>query len=286
MNSIKRSIETTLDISPVCPVSELEKLSHALTYINILSAKLDRDAGLSCEESTLPLLTEKLGAVPLLTVSCTFPETAHRLFTDNDTRESFLADLLVYLKTGGYRGVNFAFLRLFPFDRDIFTLFLKKCVEVLHNESYSVGIILTPPCALSLSAANDYEAQGQFPDRVNFLLSGCLYNKGCFQCRPNDVELSETLEFAKNTVPAGKLAVTIADHGLVPAGKGELQIVPMRLARIYPGAGAEFEDAQSYERLFEKIMTYGVSGISIRPYSRADEMIFDVLSENYDILRL
>ena len=284
MNGKKHSIETALDVSSRFPGSELEGLSPMLTYINWLTAKIGEDGELMTEDSDLPREAEKRGTVPLLTVSCTVPEAAHRLFTEKEAGESFLSKLLVYAQANGYKGVNFSFFRMFPFERDKYTLFLRKCADALHARGLSAGSIVPPPCALSLAAANDYKAQGEILDRVNFLLSDCLYRKDSLKRRLPDDLLSETLGFAGENIPSRKLAVTLADHGLVPAG-GETQVLPCALARSLSVPGAEYDTEKSYSELFEKITSHGVTGISVRPAGRTDKLIFEVLSEKYEIIR-
>ena len=280
-----KSIETTLNVISHYPASELEALSPALTYINSHSARIGGDGELIFEDSDLPRTAEKYGSVPLLTVSCFFPEAAHRLFTDKTAGERFPAKLLAYTQANGYRGVDFSFLRVFPFERENYTLFLKKCADALHSRGLLSGSIVPPPCALSLAAANDCAAQGGFLDRVNFLLSDCLYRKESLKRRLSDDLISETLAFARNNIPSQKLAVTIADHGLAPAG-GEMQVVPCALARSLSVPGAEYDTEKSYGELLEKLASHGVTNISIRPAGRADKLIFEVLARKFDIIRV
>lgn len=278
-----KNIETTLDVPAAYPLSELEALLPTLTYINILAAKTHADGELIFEDSVLPQFAEKAGVLPLMTLSCTSPEAAHRLFSDR-TGE-FTEKLLAHTETGGYKGVSFSFLRVFPFDREKFTSFLEKCAAVLHERGISAGSIVAPPCALSLAAANDYRAQGTFLDRVNFLLSGCLYRKDSLQRRLSDDLISETLDFARENIPPQKLAVTLADHGLVKTGDGETQVLPGALARSLHRDGAEYDTEKSCAEFFKKLTSLGVTGISIRPAGRADRMIFKVLSKRFDILK-
>ena len=278
-----KNIETTLDVSALYPASELERLSPMLTYINILTAKIGEDGELMTEDSVFPFTAKKLGLLPLMTVSCTVPEAAHRLFTDGEG-DSFSAKLSAYAEANGYKGVNFSFFGIFPFERDKYTLFLRKCADALHARGLSAGSIVPPPCALSLAAANDYKTQGEILDRVNFLLSGCLYRKDSLKRRLSDVQITETLDFAKERIPPQKLSVTLADHGLVPAG-GEIQVLPCALARSLSVPGAEYDDEKSYGKLFEKIAVHGVTGISVRPAGRADKLLFEVLSMRLDIIK-
>lgn len=268
------SFEITLDVRPDFPLSEIEKLSRMLTYINMLSAKIEEDSSFRYSDSTL---SENSGTLPLLTVTCCSPKAAHGLFSD----ERYIEKLSEHLAAGEFWGVNFCFLRLFPFDRDSHTRFLEKCVRVLHEKGYSVGSIVAPPCALSISSANDYKAMGNILDRVNFFLSDCIYRKESFKKRLSDSDIAETLDFAGKNIPSGKLAVTLADHGL-----SQNRIVPNALARRLNGKDTEYDDEKSYKKLFRTLSDHGVTGISIRPCLRADSLIFAVLSENHDIIKL
>lgn len=268
------SFEITLDVREYHPLSEIKKFSPSLTYIDLLSAEIEEDGSFRYSANGLP---EYFGAVPLLSVTCFSQKGAHNIFLD----EGFDEKLLGCLEAVGFAGVNFVFLRLFPFDRDNYTVFLERCTALLHERGYSVGSTVAPPCALSLSSANDYEAQGKVLDRVNFILSDCIYRKDSVKKRLSDAAISETLDFAMEKIPSGKLSVTIADHALI----GD-QVLPNALARRLQGKGDEYDDEKSYKTLFRLLSDHGVTGISIRPCLRADSLIFDVLRENYDIIRI
>ena len=279
-----KNIETTLDVSAAYPLSEIKKLSHALTYLNTMSARINENGEVTFEDSALPKDAQRLGIVPLMTVSCMLPEAAHGICSE--PAEAFAEKILEHTEKGGYKGVNFSFLRVFPFEREKYTLFLKKCAEALHGRGYFAGSIVLPPCALSLATANDYMAQGEFLDRVNFLLSDCLYRKDSLKRRLSDGQIIETLDLARENIPPQKLAVTIADHGLAKMGDGEVQTVPCALARSLSVPGAEYDDEKSYAALFEKLASYGVTEIAVRPAGRADNMLFKVLSERFDIIKV
>ncbi len=279
-----KNIETTLDVSAAYPLSEIKKLSGRLSYINVLAAKIRENGEAGFEDSEIPKAAVGFGVMPLVTVRCASPAAAHALFSEHG--EEFTEKLLTYTEKGGYKGVNFSFLRVFPFERENYTLFLKKCADVLHARGLLAGSIVPPPCALSFAAANDYAAQGEFLDRVNFLLSDCLYRKESLKRRLSDDLISETLAFARDTVPSPKLSVTLADHGLVRMGEGEVQTVPCALARSLRRDSAEYDDEKSYEKLFDTVAAHGVTNICVRPVGRADKLIFEVLTRKFDIIRV
>lgn len=283
---IKRTVETTLDVVPEYPLSELERLAPLLSRINVLSASVAGNGELLCGEDERPAAFAAERDIPaMLTVSCGEAKYARRLFTDEDAESRFFEKLAERLATGNFAGANFEFLNLFPFDRSNYTEFLKKAAAVLHENACLAGSIAAPPCALSLAAANDYEAQGEYLDSVNILLSGCLYLRNSPCRRMADDALAETLAFAGKAVPGHKLAVTLSDHALAYTENGVCQVLPAALVRSISAPNSEFDGERDYARLFDIIAAYPVSDISIRSYSRTDKMIFDVIADKFDIIR-
>ncbi len=287
MNGIlKRTVETTLDVSPDYPVSELERLAPLISRINVLSASIAENGELLCGENERIAAFAAERDIPMLfTVSCGEAKYAHRLFTDEDVKSRFFEKLPERLAADNFAGANFEFLNLFPFDRNNYTEFLKKAAALLHENACLAGSITAPPCALSLAAANDYEAQGEYLDSVNILLSGCLYLRNSPCRRMADDALAETLDFAAKAVPGHKLAVTLADHALIYTENGAFQVLPAALVRSISAPNSEFDGERDYARLFDIIASYPVSVISIRSYSRTDKMIFDVIENKFDIIR-
>ena len=87
---IKRTVETTLDVVPEYPLSELERLAPLLSRINVLSASVAGNGELLCGEDERPAAFAAERDIPaMLTVSCGEAKYARRLFTDEDAESRF-----------------------------------------------------------------------------------------------------------------------------------------------------------------------------------------------------
>lgn len=254
--------------------------------------------------------------VPCMTVANLSPgggysgAAAHEILSSLAARERFFASLDVLAESGGYMGVTLCFLRVYPFDRDALSVFIKQLESRLHRRGMYLITAVPPSEGESFPGAYDLRAIGSSADRV-------IYN--CFDYAhegslPGAISpvsrIRPAVEYALERVPAGKLLLGFSYHAcgwpnrMRAASRGETVSSALAVntavacsAHVDYGDGAHFsvrsagggrvvyyDDPRSAEERLRLVGEYSLAGISLR--AGDDVPLRYIISGEYDIEKL
>ncbi|WP_097013926.1 LysM peptidoglycan-binding domain-containing protein [Anaerocolumna aminovalerica] len=129
---------------PFIENSILRKTLPFLTYLNIYSYAATPEGNLININDTEVIRTAKeYGVAPIMLI--TFPESenrendiTHRILTNKEVQSRYVNDVLHFLNTKGYYGVNFDIVYIFPEDRQLYIEFMVNFVSVIREQGYQV----------------------------------------------------------------------------------------------------------------------------------------------------
>ncbi|AKO92432.1 sporulation protein [Priestia filamentosa] len=157
---------------------------------------------------------------PLVTITnlktSGFDTGVARQVLNNPTARTNLINNIVYLvSTKGYGGVNIDFEQIRFEDRDLFTGFLRQLGDQLHSRGYALTIAVPAKTSEDISwlRGYDYGGIGAVVDYM-FIMAYDWHHPGS---EPGPVaplvEVENTVQFAINRVPRGKLIIGVPLYG-------------------------------------------------------------------------
>ena len=97
-------------------------------------------------------------------------DLAHTILVSSVVQNILITNILTTMKSKGYLGLNIDIEFIYPDDKNLFNQFVKRIVDLLHPEGYSVSIALAAKTSATtggiLSGAQDYYTQGLMNDFV------------------------------------------------------------------------------------------------------------------------
>lgn len=239
---------------------------------------------------------------------------AHAVFTDEEVQARVFENILSALREKKYRGVNFDFQYIPPFDRGAYSAFIRRAGEIFHPGGYFMMSTLAPldnggRDAL-LTAGQDYAVHGEVMDRVAVMTYDWGYSLGAPQAVSPADKIRAALDAAAS-VPRGKLLMGFSSGGYnwaVPWRQGEAAtaISSAGAVNLAASLGCEihydsvaaapyfnytdavglrhevwFEDARSWRARLALAEEYGLAGIFLRPYERIYRPGLEVFSSMF-----
>lgn len=130
----------------------------------------------------------------------------HRLFTSPDAEDAFIKELLFYVKTNGFDGINIDFEAINPSDRDHFSRFMSKVYKAFQKEELMVTLDVPPN-----DESYDYVSLAKYADRVIVM----LYDQHYSMSAPGPVAhtgwVQENLN--QSEIPSKKLVGGLGTYG-------------------------------------------------------------------------
>lgn len=273
------------------------------------------------EDAAMAGAAKRANAAALLTVSNLGEsggysgDIAHAVFTNGEVRARAFESILSTLREKKYRGVNFDFQYIHPFDRGAYSAFIRRAGELLHPAGYFLMSTLAPAeqsrrNAL-LTAGQDYSVHGEVMDRVAVMMYDRGYSLGAPQAVSPADKIRVALDAAVASVPRGKLLMGLSCGGYnwaVPWRQGEAAtaISAAGAVNLAASAGCEihydsvaaapyfsytdavgvrrevwFEDARSWRARLALEEEYGLAGIFLRPYERPYRPAWEIFLSMY-----
>ncbi len=278
------------------------------------------------EDAAMARAAERANAAALLTVSNLGAhggysgDIAHAVFTDEGVRSRVFENILSTLREKKYRGVNFDFQYVHPFDRGAYSAFVRRAGELLHPAGYFLMSTLAPAergrrNAL-LTAGQDYAAHGDVMDRVAVMMYDWGYSLGAPQAVSPADKVRAALDVAVAAIGRGKLLMGLSCGGYnwaVPWRQGEAAapISAATAVNLAASMGCEihydsvaaapyfnytdaagvrrelwFEDARSWRARLALAEEYGLAGIYLRPYERPYRPAWELFSSMFDVEKI
>jgi spore germination protein len=304
----------------------VRNVGQYLTYLSPFSYQLRADGTLVPKDDAAVLEAARAeSAAPLLVVT-NFAEgrfnseLAHALFTNTAVQDRLIANLLETMRSKGYVGVNFDFEYVLPEDREGYNRFLRRAVDRLHPQGFSVSTALAPKASAEqrglLYEAHDYPAHGEIVDFTVLM----TYEWGWAGGPPLAIapinEVRRVLDYAITVIPRDKILMGMPLYGrdwtlpYVRGGPFAATISPQEaISRaIRYGAAIQyntlyqspffrytdergrqhevwFEDARSVQAKFDLVKQYMLRGVSYWEISSPFPQNWLLLENNFEIVK-
>lgn len=133
-------------------------------------------------------------------------EILHRLFTTPGAEDLFIQNLLEYVRTNKFDGINIDFEEIDPNEKANFTRFIEKVSEAFHQHGLTVTVDVPPK-----NDSFDYAALATNVDRVIVM----LYDQHTSMNKPGPVASSVWVKESLNQlpIPSQKLIAGLGSYG-------------------------------------------------------------------------
>ena len=244
----------------------------------------------------------------------------HALLTDSAVQDAVLEGLVAAIRERDHYGLNLNLEYLYPFDRDAYSAFAARCAERLHPLGCPVTTALAPKESAAqegfLCAAHDYEAHGQYADRVVLMTYEWGYTFGTPQAISPVDRIRRVLDYAVTAIPRQKILLGVSNYAYdwtLPFRQGTaarilsdaaaVELAVSRGAEIkfdekaaapwfnYVDAEGKthvvwFEDARSVLARLRLVEEYGLAGISVWTANQRNRPLWKVLEGVYSVDKL
>lgn len=279
------------------------EVGEYLTYISPFSYHVLENGSLKPINDTAILDAARAENVSPLMVITNFTtkgfssELAHTILSNSSLQGELLTNILRMMKEKGYTGLNIDFEYVFPQDRQNYNAFLRRVVDRLHPQGYTVSTALAPKYRSEQSGllyeAHDYAYHGRTADFVILMTYEWGWAGGAPRAISPVTEVRKVLDYAVTQIPREKLMMGISTYGRdwrLPfiAGQTRARTISEQQAidlaaghnasiqydwnahaphfqyRDSQGSVHEvwFEDARSIEAKYELVRSYRLRGLS------------------------
>jgi spore germination protein len=200
-----------------------ESLPH-LTFVSIFSYQVKEDGTINNidDEAIIREAYRHNVAPKMVVTNISRPgefssDLMHKIFSDPQTEDRLIANIIANLKKKGYYGVDFDFEYLYPTDKENYNAFLQKASKALHAQGYHMSSAIAPKTSADqpglLYEAHDYKAHGQYDDHVIIMTYewGYIMSEAMPVAPINLVE--EVLKYAVTEIPPAKILMGVPNYG-------------------------------------------------------------------------
>ena len=142
---------------------------------------------------------------------------ASRLFSDPQLQDTVLSNLLEVMREKGYVGIDMDFEYIAPEDAEGYQAFLRRAVERLRPNGFTVSADLAPKITANqpglLYEAHDYPAIGAIVDRVLLMTYEWGYTYGPPMAVAPINQVRNVVEYAVTEIPPAKIMMGIPNYG-------------------------------------------------------------------------
>lgn len=133
-------------------------------------------------------------------------DVLHRLFTVPGAEDRFIEDMIFYVVSNNFDGINIDFEAIKPSDRDHFTQFMSKVYKAFHKVDLMVTLDVPPN-----DESYDYASLAKYADRVIVM----LYDQHYSMSAPGPVAQTDWVKENLNQtdIPSGKLVAGLGTYG-------------------------------------------------------------------------
>ncbi|WP_133628363.1 glycoside hydrolase family 18 protein [Fonticella tunisiensis] len=202
----------------------LRKTLPYLTYLSIFSHEVNPDGTLrDINDEPLIRAARAAGVAPLLVITnieagASFSSDLARAILSNEQVQDRLIDnVLRTLRVKNYYGLDIDFEYIYPADRERYNAFLRKVVERLRPQGYTVTTALAPKNSADqpglLYEAHDYPVHGQLANHVILMTYEWGYTYGPPMAVSPINEVRKVLNYAVTAIPRQKILMGIPNYG-------------------------------------------------------------------------
>jgi spore germination protein len=296
------SIVTNGYAYPFIDRTVLRKTLPFLTYLSIFTYGFTQEGDLvPIDDEELIGIAGEFGVAPIMVLSPmledrTFnSQIAHDMFVNTEGQIRLIDNILVNLRTKGYKGLDIDFEFILPEDKQLFIEFISNVVNMLRPEGFITMVALAPKTsgeqAGLLYSAHDYTEIGAIADKVLLMTYewGYKFSSPMATAPLNNVR--KVLEYGVSVIDPNKILMGIPNYAYdwpLPFIRGEtvantignqeaIQIAARFRVRIQFDEEAQapyfyytndegiahivwFDDIRSMNTKYRLIPEYGLSG--------------------------
>lgn len=219
----QRTIDVNGYVFPNVGDETLAKTLPHLTFVSIFSYQVLPDGSLA------PIADEKIIAAaraqrtaPLMVITnirqggSFDSELAHTILNDDAVQDKLLENVMKTLPKG-YSGLDIDFEYLYSWDREQYNRFVRKAVDTLRPQGYSVSVALAPKTSADqpglLYEAHDYPFHGATVDHVILMTYEWGYTRGPAQAVAPLDRVKQVLDYAVTAIPSQKILMGMPNYG-------------------------------------------------------------------------
>ncbi len=202
----------------------LRKTLPYLTYLSIFSYEVQPDGSLkSINDEPLINAARDAGVAPLMVITNIdegggfSSDVANQILTNEAVQDTLLDNVEKTLKEKNYYGLDIDFEFIYPEDRENYNNFLRKTVERLQPQGYTVTTALAPKTSADqpglLYEAHDYPVHGALADHVIPMTYEWGYTYGPPMAVAPINQIKKVLDYAVTAIPREKILMGIPNYG-------------------------------------------------------------------------
>src|SRR5690625_2447150 len=327
-NRAKPSTEVNAYTTEIDEAGRLEvlQLGRYFTYLSPFMYSMREDGTITDLQDEGLIEAAQLNEVLPLLVLTNFrnsefdSDLAASVLRNPEVQETLITNLLAEMKTKGYSGLNIDFEYIYPEDRENYNNFLRRVVQRLHPEGFSVSTAVAPKERADqeglLYEAHDYRAHGEIVDFVVLM----TYEWGWAGGRPWAIapinKVRDVLDYAVTEIPPEKILMGVPLYGRdwrIPWEEGTFArtVSPKEAVDLAARYGVAiqydetcqspffqytdengqmhevwFEDARSMQAKYDTVKQYGLRGISYWVLGSPFPQNWPVLQNNFFISKI
>ncbi len=276
-------------------LSELPIFSYGFTTEGKLIPPLwddERLIRLAEDEQVLPVLT----LTPFGSDGIFNNQLISTVVNSSELSKRLIQNILELMYQKGYKGLDIDFEFILAQDRDVFTAFVQRTADTMHENGFFVSVALAPKVSADqrglLYEGKDYRALGEAADHLLLMTYEWGYTYGPPMAVAPLNQVRRVVEYAITEIPTSKLYLGIPNYGYdwtLPFVRGQSKartlgsVEAVRLA-IDKGVNIQFnevaqspfftymestnglqhevwfEDVRSIQAKFDLIKEYGLAG--------------------------
>lgn len=209
---------------PTITANVLSATLPHLTYISPFSYQVRADGSLvPLDDTTIIQTARAQNVAPLMVITNILEggsfdsDLAHTILTNQQVQTTLINNVQQTLRSKNYFGLDIDFEYIYPDDREAYNRFVRRVVDTLHPQGYTVTTALAPKTSAGqrglLYEAHDYAFHGATVDHVILMTYewGYTYSPAQAVAPLNRVE--EVLRFAVTVIPSEKTLMGIPNYG-------------------------------------------------------------------------
>ena len=199
----------------------LRKTLPSLTYLTILNYRVDASGNIQdIYDTNIINIALEYNVTPIMFVSSMTDSgrgsyaSTHSILNSRDIQEKLIDNMLMIMKSKGYKGVNLAFIQILPADLASYAEFVARVTERLNQEGYVVFVSLSPSTFKFQIGYPNYDPYfSEIGKASNFvILITYLWQEGHISqlYQTTSYYLGEYLEYAITQIPPEKIMLGLS----------------------------------------------------------------------------
>lgn len=219
----QRTIDVNGYVFPSVGDETLAKTLPHLNFVSIFSYQVRPDGSLApITDENIIAAARAQRTAPLMVITnirqggSFDSELVHTILNDDAVQNNILENVMKTLPKG-YSGLDIDFEYIYSWDREKYNRFVRKAVDTLRPQGYSVSVALAPKISADqpglLYEAHDYSFHGATVDHVILMTYEWGYTRGPAQAVAPLDKVKQVLDYAVSVIPSQKILMGMPNYG-------------------------------------------------------------------------